>query len=394
MERLTTTPFGPRPVTAGLLATIELAKQAQDCPAVDKWALMQDLTAAKQSFGVTDRDLSVLSALLSFHPERELSGDDLIVFPSNASLATRAHGMAESTLRRHLSALVGAGLLLRHDSPNGKRYATRDGRGGILRAYGLDLAPLVVRAGEISERATAAREAATALKLAREKAVIQLRDLRKLLAYLSDEEGLGEKVVALEAQLAQSAKAFRRKMALAHIDAVTMDLDAIHGILLTLFNSLATEKMGGNDDHSERHYHNSKTDTQNIEPSLEKDKVANDPPKKTQTLPPLALVTKSCPEILAYSPDPIRHWRDFVELAALIRPMLGISAGAWQDACDAMGPEAAAISIGYMLERLSEIRSPGGYLRALTERAGQGLFSPGPLVMALVSLRKPAVIGS
>ena len=60
--------------------------------------------------------LAVLSALLSFHRGKELADDDaLIVFPSNAALSERAHGMAESTLRRHLAALVRAGLILRRD---------------------------------------------------------------------------------------------------------------------------------------------------------------------------------------------------------------------------------------------------------------------------------------
>ena len=54
--------------------------------------------------------------------------------------------MPASTLRRLLAVLVEAGLIVRRDSPNGKRYA-RKGRGGeITLAFGFDLAPLVVRA--------------------------------------------------------------------------------------------------------------------------------------------------------------------------------------------------------------------------------------------------------
>ena len=46
-------------------------------------------------------------------------------FPSNNKLRSRAYGMSEPTLRRHLASLVKAGLLIRRDSPNGKRYARR-----------------------------------------------------------------------------------------------------------------------------------------------------------------------------------------------------------------------------------------------------------------------------
>ena len=66
--------------------------------------------------------------------------------PRHATLSDRAHGMPESTLRRHLAALVRAGIILRHDSPNGKRYARRGEGGEITDAYGFDLTPLVARA--------------------------------------------------------------------------------------------------------------------------------------------------------------------------------------------------------------------------------------------------------
>lgn len=94
MQHVSLTPFGRQPVTR-----------------IDKRSLFNDLRTARARFGITDRDLSVLYALLPFLPAKVLEdGAALVVFPSNASLSDRAHGMAESTLRRHLAALVGAGL--------------------------------------------------------------------------------------------------------------------------------------------------------------------------------------------------------------------------------------------------------------------------------------------
>ncbi len=54
-------------------------------------------------------------------------------------------GMPASTLRRHLAVLVDAGLIVRRDSPNGKRYARKNRAGAIELAFGFDLSPLVVR---------------------------------------------------------------------------------------------------------------------------------------------------------------------------------------------------------------------------------------------------------
>ena len=65
---------------------------------------------SRATFGLTDRNPAVLSALLSFHPARKLGDGLLTVFPSNASLGARLHGMPESTLRRHLV----AGIVLRY----------------------------------------------------------------------------------------------------------------------------------------------------------------------------------------------------------------------------------------------------------------------------------------
>ena len=122
------------------MATQATAKARPPDKAVHKWQVFRAICTAKARIGVSERALAVLDALLSFHPETMLSGEGLIVFPSNQQLALRAHGMAPATLRRHLAALVDCGLIIRRDSPNGKRYA-RKGRGGTVEmAFGFDLA--------------------------------------------------------------------------------------------------------------------------------------------------------------------------------------------------------------------------------------------------------------
>src|SRR6218665_531542 len=144
-----TTPFGRRPMTLAMLASQSKALEIPDGKTVDKWKLYRWLCEARLQLGVTDRAMALLNALLSFHPHSELSEDTgLIVFPSNAQLSLRAHGMAEQTIRRHLAVLVDAGLLSRKDSANGKRFARRDGSGDIDDAFGFSLAPLLARSEE------------------------------------------------------------------------------------------------------------------------------------------------------------------------------------------------------------------------------------------------------
>ena len=177
-----TTPFGRRPLTLAHVAAQLVASDRPPDKVVHKWKVFRAICLARPRLGVSERALSVLNALLSFYPETTLSGDDLIVFPSNEQLSLRAHGMPASTLRRHLAGLVDAGLVLRRDSPNGKRYA-RKGRGGELQfAFGFDLSPLVARAEEFEGLAAEIEAEARAVKLARERITLCRRDIAKMIA--------------------------------------------------------------------------------------------------------------------------------------------------------------------------------------------------------------------
>lgn len=391
MKHVSTTPFGRRPVTAGLLAARALAKAPAPQSAQDKWTVLNDLCAARAVFGVTDRDLTVLHALASFHQARTFEeGTGLIVFPSNAALSDRAHGMAESTLRRHLAALVAAGLILRHDSPNGKRYAARDGDGTLAHAFGFDLRPLLVRSGEIHVAAQAVRAATEALRRRREAVVVMLRDAAKLIAY-------GQETVArhwddLAAEAATLQRALRRTL-----DAPTAELlwDAAQKLLAMVNAALfqhETEEVDGNAAGSERHIQDSNRDSLDSELPKERGKAAGKvtgtdlvpaEPEAGQKLP-LHLVLRACPDLKDYAQHGIRDWRDLVAVAGFVRPMLGISPDAWAAAMAAMSPAGAAITLACMLQRAKEIAKPGGYLRALTRKAEEGAFSPGPMVMALL----------
>ena len=159
-----------------------VAKQRPPEAAVHKWKIFRALCTARERLGVSERSLAVLNALLTFHPETVLTGNDLIVFPSNEQIALRAHGMPSSTMRRHLALLVDAGLIIRRDSPNGKRYA-RKGRGGaVSQAFGFDLSPLVARAAEIEGLAETVMAEERALRYARERITLARRDIVKMIA--------------------------------------------------------------------------------------------------------------------------------------------------------------------------------------------------------------------
>jgi DNA-binding transcriptional ArsR family regulator len=200
--RVSTTPFGRRPLSLAMVATQAAARATEPGAAVHKWLVYRAICEAKATLGITDRALAVLNALLTFHPETVLTAtaprnDDgdrqqssrLVVFPSNDQLSLRAHGMAPATLRRHLAVLVDCGLLIRRDSPNGKRYA-RKGQGGTIEtAFGFDLMPLVARAAEFERLAEAARAERRDYLVVRERITLVRRDIAKMIA-TGAEEGI------------------------------------------------------------------------------------------------------------------------------------------------------------------------------------------------------------
>ncbi len=90
--------------------------------------------------------------------------------------------MPASTLRRLLAVLVEVGLIVRRDSPNGKRYARKGRGGGITLAFGFDLAPLVVRAEEFERLAQEIEAEVRAVRLAKERITLCRRDIAKMIA--------------------------------------------------------------------------------------------------------------------------------------------------------------------------------------------------------------------
>lgn len=400
------TPISPfmRPISHAHLRVIERPEASVPARPVNKWELLRELSKAQAAFGVSERDLTVLQGLLSFFPDDALGGNaEMVVFPSNKAICERLNGMPCSTMRRHLARLVEAGLLQRRDSPNGKRYVRKHGEDRV--AFGFDLSPLYCQSEEIARAAEAVREAEERVRRLREVVSLMRRDLAAL-AEFGDEmqPGLGF-WDQLRDRAALTARALRRKLSVEDLAAYRADLEALLDQARNIIDGPETEEMNTNDAQSERHHHNSNKESIDLEPALEKSGAAaglpdvdtNEPvadvdEQDTRHLPkiPLHLVIAACPSLKTFYQGEIRHWHQLFDAACHVRPAMGISASAWEEAQRFMGPEQASIVVAAMLERFADIRSPGGYLRALTAKAAAGEFSCGPMVMALIGRRNAA----
>ncbi|WP_106797589.1 plasmid replication protein RepC [Rhizobium sp. H4] len=391
------TPFGRRSMTLGMLASQESASKVDPDASVDKWKIFRSLCEAKDMIGVSDRALAVLNALLTFYPKNEIAeANGFVVFPSNEQLSLRTHGMAGTTLRRNLAMLVEAGLIIRRDSPNGKRFARRNGEGGLGEAFGFSLAPLLARAGEIEAQAAQVMADRLEWKRLRERLTLCRRDIAKLIEIALEEEIAGEWIEMQKHFNLLSASLPRRPSA-AEMRSLLADLEAFREMIIkTLESKTKTEKTDANDSQNGRHIHSSNPHLiSELEPGFETKQGAKpeeeprawrEPPKSF----PLAMVLQACPEIAAYGPGGgIGSWRDLMAAAVIVRSTLGVSPSAYQLACDIMGPENAATVIACILERGGHINSAGGYLRDLTRRAERGEFSLGPMLMALMRANGP-----
>ena len=402
MERhYTTTPFGRRPMTLGMISSQVTARAVSKDATVHKWHVFQDIKDARIALGATDRALAILDALLSFHPDTALHGDsELIVWPSNEQLIRRANGMPPTTLRRHLAVLVECGLIIRRDSPNGKRFARKGQGGEIEQAYGFDISPIVARAQEFKDLAEAVRSEKKAFRLVKERLTICRRDIVKMID-AGIEEGVpanwGRVQQAYQAIVGQIPRTAPRQT----LEAIAEELEGLWAEVREALESFVkTQKPDANESRNGRHIQNSKPDSKfESENGLgNKDEAGANvaDADNVRSLPkrelPLGIVLDACPNMLwlVKGGGGIRNWREFLAAAEVARPTMGISPSAWEEARTAMGEQQAAITIAAIYQRQDQINSAGGYLRSLTDRAKAGKFSVWPMVMALLRAKLDA----
>lgn len=343
--------------------------------------------------------------------------------------------MAPATLRRHLASLVSAGLVMRRDSANGKRYARRNEEGEVEQAFGFDLSQLVLRSDEIFAEASRTRRTASEMKALRSEVTIHMRDMRAMLNALGEEgqEGLAELEEAfeglsgrlgrrtsrdeLEARLAKLVTLRQRLEAclgLGHQEAgesaeaelaptsVTLPPPseaeaAEHKCLEKPMQAKASmgtgkasksRKVSANVRQNERHI--KKPESESLLEERQEDLGVRD--ARHQPRPPkvdscqrgerdaassarnvtLPGLLKSCPSIADYATAGIQSWQDLFKAGDVVRRMLGVSDHGWFAACAALGQAGAATAMAVILQRADRIASPGGYLRSLTAKAQRG----------------------
>lgn len=327
-----------------------------------------------------------------------------IIFKSNQQLAFEIN-RSTGRVSRLLSSLFDAGLITMQDSGNYKRYPVRNAHGSVVDGCGIDMRILIVRYRELDElvRQAKAERAAASAALRRYRGA--LRNLRYALATvtaLSDRarariEARVEKIVALlgvgakvpSALLRRATGLFERLIErvlqlprCAETAPRTQDptcADAENGMHKQITSpdplensnenrrSADAEQLGPLAAGSARRWA--------LETSLGRgSRQVNKPPRPPQAVVALHDVVRAVPALKTYGFALPRTWGDLARLVPQMCRLAGISDDARRRAVEQMGEQQAAVAVAVTLQKFDrqEVSSPGGYLRAMTDRAAAG----------------------
>ncbi|MER8563679.1 plasmid replication protein RepC [Mesorhizobium sp. M0578] len=326
-----------------------------------------------------------------------------IIFKSNQQLAFEINRSA-GRVSRMLSSLFDTGLVTMQDSGNYKRYPVRSASGSIVDGCGIDLRILIVRYRELDDLVRQAKAEKATARAALRRYRGALRNLRYVLATVPDlserdrarQEARLERVVALVGTAAKaSSGVLRRATAL-----VEWFIERV--LQLPRRPEVASETEESTCTYAENDMHKQTTTPDPIvnsnenrrsaaaeqlnllkagsasqwayETSLGRGSYQVNQPKRLPHVVALQDVLRAIPALRTYGFALPRTWADLARLVPQMCCIAGISDDARRCAVAQMGEQQAAVAIAVTLQKFDrqEVSSPGGYLRAMTDRAAAG----------------------
>ena len=367
-----------------------------------------------------------------------LQGAQPIVWLSVAETAYQL-GISTSQVRRNEAAMHRLGAIAWKDSPNHRRYGTRNEAGAIEDAWGVNLAPvasLVPELRKLLERRAEDRARQRHLR----HAVAGAR--ARLLAAI-------ETALAGGLLNATSAEAWRRQVADAapngqdrfYVDDLEHRLHRLDHLDIVLQEELADgaepaeDPPNGDPDARPDALENPEEpvemraeasahachgthpclpplDYTTTDSSLRKTvdegsgreggRVAESAPPGSPPAPtakPARIPVEAFWEILPerirdWLHEPRPDWPDIVDAARQAAGVLGISGNAWIEACEALGRRNAAVAVSIIAIKHDQglIHSPGGYLRGMTEKGQAGELNLRATIFGLQDKKRRSVL--
>lgn len=417
---------GWRKPTPGLVAAEQHA-QVGERLSIPKSQATKAFKKVASFIGLKTADIVLLDTLCAFtEPQDWEQGRRPIVWPSNAYLEERT-GMELRSVQRHIRRLCEAGVISMKDSPNGKRYGSRDEDGYIQTAYGFDLAPLAARTVEfeaLEARRAEEREFCKAQKniitITRRAIYAKIEKAREnrlkgpwheleseyemLLDHLPKRNMAAEALLNVVDMFRTLKDRVEEVFAAAFewpekSDASQAQQEAQTGANVVPFSSNMSPKGDSSDTHiqttnqpnpvnSNRFEEKNAArpvpenqppgDVESAEVDLNAIEWNTGRPRGKTTEVDLSTVMASCPEFADMARSLVggyvKDWNDLHRAAGIVRPMIGISENAWNVAQKQLSPYVAAAAMALIYEKSAtgEVQSAGGYLRGMIGKAIDG----------------------
>lgn len=414
------TQSGWRKPTPGLLQAERFAEVGEQL-SIPKSQAIVAVKKVAAAIGLKSQDLLLLDTFGAVTQSQDWEpGRRPIVWASNYFLMEQT-GFSLATLRRHVRRLCEVGVIAMKDSPNGKRWGRRDADGVIVEAYGFDLAPLAARAEEFEALYAHLQAERAACATLRNAITVTRRMIRAKIekALEAGLRGPWRKLQdaycgLLEGLPTRSEGAGRLERFLARIKALLASVETSFEAAFDWpdrSDAMRTSKSANEQQNIENMTPTSLENETHIRTTNEPDPVKSNrfETKQTAGAAPeekgrapvespeevdldiswsthgqkrgsdvdIPMLMASCPhfaEMARSTQGYMRDWNDVHRAAAALRPIVGISEDAWNVANKVLGPAVAAASIALILDKSTdgEVKSPGGYLRGLVERAQIG----------------------
>lgn len=296
------------------------------------FALLELIESLKSELGLLDQDITYLRWMFRHVKHTDfIAGRICAVWISVAKLAVELR-ISPRKIHRIEARLQRCGIILKSSLANGRRYGKRSSDGLILRAGGINLAPVINRASELADELRQSRLAAVDLEGQKERA----RDLIREIRSLGSEEALAAaKSVFPRLRPTEIQSSSRIAEIIEALDAVLSDFSAIDG---------RTEEAARSDG-----LDRPSTKKERIIKTCSAAKQADPQPVRISPAVALRLASPAFREIIelyaqgGFGGPPC--WRN-MELAAQDRAyQIGITSRTWQRQCQILGSERAVLCL-------------------------------------------------
>ncbi|WP_417712562.1 plasmid replication protein RepC [Roseibium aggregatum] len=396
-----------RKVSAGVLASAHLAAQ-DDRPVVLKKDVSLALKRVAPALGIDGTAYHVLDILLGL-----VQGDDFkagrrpVVAISNQRLADYTRKTTR-TVTRCLKKLVEAGILAYRDSPTGRRFVYRGRAGEAEQAYGLDFTPACFnleafkqQADAFQRRLKAEQEAKrTVTRLSRAIADMAEADPAVFHDFFTNAQSVVKRDQVTLAERAEMLRSlYEEALALheANSDKSNDEMSCAGDIHVSpLFITTQTDSLRSNKERTCSNEQDTNLSADNgsaVEMALEREPCGGrtdlQPPKQQAARPAggklpetnldgvsIGLIRSACTQVQSEIGLSFSDWSRLCQAADHLRILIGLSPAGYQNAVERQGKFLAAACLVVVAEKAlrdpEQIASPGGYFRAMIDRAGEG----------------------